>query len=230
MSTIHIEIDEDKSILFTDDLECAFLEKPNHFGSSGFTPTCTNLLKSIIGTGLLALPYTFSILGPFLAIPLLFVFAYFSIVGLRIYSICGMRAGVDSIGLVCKMVDWKLQIVVDASLIVMCIGTAVSYLSLIGDFIPNLINSEYFKIDRNICVSLSGLILLPLAFIRNTQHLRYTSIIGLIGIVFIIYLSIQILLTEGISKDLGPFFNFSKDGLHQLNVIVFVFTCHQNVQ
>ena len=230
MSMVYTELDEDKSILSVkDDLESAFLDKKSHHGEAGYLTTCINLLKSIIGTGLLALPYTFTVLGPLLAIPLLFLFAYFSIVGLRIYSLCAMRAGVDSIGLVCKMVDWRLQVIVDAALLIMCIGTAVSYFSIIGDFIPRLINNQYFSLSREVCVSLSGLILLPLAFIRNTQHLRYTSVLGLVGIVFILYLSIQLLFTQGITKEPGPLIQFTREGFEQLNVIVFVFTCHQNV-
>ena len=234
MSIIY-EADENKLMLpvalpFDDSDDFSFINKRNHSGTSGFIPTCINLLKSILGTGLLALPLTFQTLGPLLAIPLLFLFAYFSTVGLRIYSLCGMRAGVDSLGLVCRMVDWRLQMIVNVALVIMCIGTAVSYLSLIGDMMPVLLNSfTNLKIGRIICVILSVLILLPLSFIRNSKHLRYTSILGLVGIVFLVYLSIHLLITKGISKNTSPLFNLSFDGLKQLNVIVFVFTCHQNV-
>lgn len=206
----------------------AFMDKKSYQGEAGYLSTFINLLKSIIGTGLLALPYAFSKLGPLLSFPLLLLFAYFSIVGLRIYSLCGMRSGVDSIGLVCKLVDWRLQIIVDVALLIMCIGTAVSYFSIIGDFVPNLIS--FFILKREICVSLSGLILLPLAFIKNTKHLRFTSILGLTGIVFILYLSGQLLFTQGMTRDRGPLIQFSNEGFKQLNVIVFVFTCHQNVR
>ena len=229
LNTVGIDEDGKSILLFNEDLETAFLDKKSHPGPSGFTSTCINLLKSILGTGLLALPYTFSILGPLLAIPLLFLFGYFSIVGLRIYSLCGMRASAGSIGSVCRMIDWRLQVIVDLALLVMCIGTAVSYFSIIGDFIPNLIENRFFHLSRNACVSLSGLVLTPLAFLRNTQQLRYTSILGLVGIAFILFLSVQLLFTEGLSKDPAPLFNFSTEGLKQLNVIVFVFTCHQNV-
>ena len=228
MPVVYSELEEGKSILCHDnDLESTFFDKKSHHGDAGYLSTCINLLKSIIGTGLLALPNTFTVLGPLLSVPLLLLFAYFSIVGLRIYSLCGMRAGVDSIGLVCKMVDWRLQVIVDVALLIMCIGTAVSYFSIIGDFVPKLIRT--FNLNREICVGLSGLILLPLAFIKNTQHLRYTSILGLAGIVFIIYLSIQLLFTQGITNEHGPLIQFSSEGFKQLNVIVFVFTCHQNV-
>lgn len=229
MSIIYGQLEEDKSILYhNNDLESVLFDKKSHLGEAGYFSTCINLLKSIIGTGLLALPYTFKVLGPLLSIPLLILFAYFSVVGLRIYSLCGMRASVDSIGLVCKMVDWRLQMIVDVALLIMCIGTIVSYFSIIGDFVPNLIS--VFTLNREICVSLSCLIILPLAFIKNTQHLRYTSILGLVGIFFILYLSIQLIFTQGILKEQNPLIQFSNEGFKQLNVIVFVFTCHQNVR
>ena len=215
------------------DLEVAsaasFLDKRTHLGSSGYPTTCVNLLKSIIGTGLLALPFTFSVLGPLLAIPLLALFAYFSVVGLRIYSLCGMRSGAESIGSVCKVVDWRLQVMVDCALLVMCVGTAISYFSIIGDFIPDLVSNWTSFLNRNTCVLLSGIVIVPLALIRNTEHLRYTSVLGLAGIIFLLYLSIQMVFTQGISKERGPLFQISSDGFKQLNVIVFVFTCHQNV-
>lgn len=224
-------MNEDKKsyISINNDLESAFLDKKSGTGTSGFNSTCINLLKSILGTGLLALPYTFSILGPLLAIPLLFLFGYFSIVGLRIYSLCGMRAGSESIGSVCRMVNGRIQVGVDLALLFMCIGTAVSYLSIIGDFIPSLIENRYFNFTRNICVCLSGIVLMPLSFIRGTHHLRYTSILGLFGILVILILSIKLLIIEGTTNNPAPLYNFSFDGLKQLNVIVFVFTCHQNV-
>jgi amino acid permease len=228
MSSVYSEQEENKFILYhTKDLESAFIDNKSHVGEAGYLSTCINLLKSIIGSGLLALPYTFKALGPILSIPLLFLFAYFSIVGLRIYSLCGMRAGVDSIGLVCKLVDWRLQMSVDVALLIMCIGTSVSYFSIIGDFIPNLMGP--FSLNRNTCVILSGFILLPLTFLKNTRHLRYTSILGLVGVVFIFYLSIQLLFTQGLTSDRGPLIQFSNEGFKQLNVLVFVFTCHQNV-
>lgn len=210
------------------DIETAFLDKKTIPGQTGYPSTFINLLKSIIGTGLLALPYTFLKLGPLLALPQLGLFAYFSIVGLRIYSLCGMRAGVESIGSVCKMINWRLQVVVDVALLIMCIGTAISYFSIIGDFIPALINIK--PVNRNICVLLSGIVIVPLAFVRNSQHLRYTSVLGLVGIVFIILLSISLFFTKGISNERGSLFELSADSFKQLNVLVFVFTCHQNVK
>lgn len=225
LSSYH-EVDDKSFILPMDDLESAFLDKKVHLGSAGYPSSCINLLKSIIGTGLLALPYTFSTLGPLLAIPLLTLFAYFSVVGLRIYSLCGMRAGMESIGSVCRMVHWRLQIAVDVALLIMCIGTAVSYFSIIGDFIPDLVNNNF---DRNTCLLLSSIIILPLSLIRNTNHLRYTSVLGLTGIIFIFYLSIQLLFTNELFHEHGNLVNFSRDGFKQLNVMVFVFTCHQNV-
>ena len=86
-------------------------------------------------------------LGPLLAIPLLLLFGYFSIVGFENLFTCGMRAGAGSIGSVCRMISWRLQVMVDLALLIMCIGTAVSYFSIIGDFIPDLIN--IFHISRN---------------------------------------------------------------------------------
>lgn len=213
-------------ILLDEDLETASFKTS---GTSGYQSTCINLLKSIIGTGLLALPYTFNTVGPLLAIPLLLIFAYFSIVGLRIYSLCGMRAGVDCIGLVCRMVDWRLQVMVDLALLIMSIGTAVSYFSIIGDSIPSLLNQKYLVPSRELVVVLSSIILFPLLFIKTTRHLRYTSILGLAGIAFTIFFSIQLLFTNSFSVQHGPLFNFSSDVFKQLNVIVFVFTCHQNV-
>lgn len=199
-------------------------------GSLGYLPTCINLSKSILGTGLLALPYAFKALGPLLAIPLLCIFAYFSIVGLRIYSICGMRAGVDSIGLLCRVIDRRLQIMVDCAVVVMCVGTAISYLCLIGDLLPDLSESiRYITLSRTFAIIGSMVILLPLSFVRNPRHLRYTSLIGLFGIAFLAYLSIHRLFYIGLAPNRGPLFKFSFAGLKQLNVIVFVFTCHQNV-
>lgn len=201
-------------------------------GTSGFTISSINLLKSILGTGLLVLPHAFYSLGLLQSTILLLVFGYFSSIGLRIYSLCGMRSGIQSIGTICGLIDWKLQLIVDSALLIMCIGTAVSYFSLIGDMIPSLVNNfiTSISISRTQCILISPIFLLPLALIKNVQNLRFTSILGLFGIFFLLFSSIYLLFSDDLVVDFSnmPLFNFSN--LNQINIIVLVFTCHQNVQ
>jgi amino acid permease len=208
----------------------SFLERTVKIGTAGPATTVINLLKTILGTGMLALPYAFNGLGIIPGAFLLFVCAYFARHGLMVYSRCGMRAGIshdDGIGVLCKLVDRRLGPVVNFALFAMCVGSAISYLCLIGDLLPALLP---FEISRNICNSaITVFILFPLSFIRNLNRLQYTSIIGLLGIIYAVILSICILKVRWTELRNIPMIRPEVLKLSSINSIVFVFTCHQSV-
>ncbi len=208
----------------------SFIERNAKIGTAGPATTVINLLKTILGTGMLALPYAFNGLGLIPGFLLLLVCAYFARHGLMVYSRCGMRAGIshdDGIGVLCKLVDTRLGPIINFALFAMCVGSAISYLCLIGDLLPTLLP---FHVGRNFCnAAVTVFILFPLSFIRNMNKLQYTSVLGLFGILYAVLLSICLLQIKGADLKCVPWLRPETLQLSSVNSIVFVFTCHQSV-
>ena len=208
-----------------------FIERNAKIGTAGPVTTIVNLLKTILGTGMLALPYALNGLGILPGVVLLALCAYFARHGLIVYSRCGMRAGIahdDGIGVLCKLVDRRLGPLINFALFAMCVGSAISYLCLIGDLLPE---SLPFKVSRNLCnAAVTVFILFPLSFILNMNRLQYTSVLGLLGVLYALVLSICLLKIEGVNFTNLPLFRPQVLQLSNVNSIVFVFTCHQSVR
>ena len=130
-------------------------------------------------------------------------------------------------------------VVFDAAIAVKCFGVGVSYLIIIGDLMPGVsrgfssnADDIPFLVDRNFWITAFMLIVIPLSFLRRLDSLKYTSIVALISIGYLIILvvyhfaadahpgrgDIRIITWEGPVQALG-----------NLSVIIFAYTCHQNV-
>lgn len=209
--------------------EIPFAEREHKTGAAGSITISINLLKTILGTGMLALPFAFKELALIPGIVLLGVCGYFARHGLAVYSQCAMRAGVsgdDGISVMCKMVDRRLGPVINFALLAMCLGSAISYLCLIGDILPQLLP---VSINRNLCTLTAGIfLLLPLCFIKDLNRLQYTSLFGLMGIIYTLILSLCMLTTTYSLKPVKIFWPETLK-LSNVNSIIFVFTCHQSV-
>lgn len=212
-------------------VESSFIDREAKIRTASASAIIINLLKTILGTGMLALPYAFNKLGLVSGTLLLISCGYFARHGLLVYSHCGMRAGIsgdEGISVLCKMVDKRLGPVVNFALFAMCIGSAIGYLCLIGDLLPTLLP---FRIGRNLCnAAVTVFILFPLSFVQNMSRLQYTSIIGLFSIVYVFALSICLLVAKDINWSDVPFVKPDHLQLSSVNSIVFVFTCHQSVR
>eukprot|EP00927_Polykrikos_kofoidii_P007653 TRINITY_DN13147_c0_g1_i1.p1 TRINITY_DN13147_c0_g1~~TRINITY_DN13147_c0_g1_i1.p1 ORF type:complete len:451 (-),score=65.53 TRINITY_DN13147_c0_g1_i1:142-1437(-) len=148
------------------------------------TGTIINLLKNMIGAGLLNVCIAFK---------------YSSVVGgLFAMLFCSFvcTAGFLLIGLCCSKVDaksfrelWRLSIgryekVIDVTLFFHCLFSCVGYITLIGDFcvksLSGLFPHSAFATRRDIPIYVITLTtLLPLSLLRSLEPLKYTSAIGL---------------------------------------------------
>lgn len=132
------------------------------------------------------------------------------------------------------------SVIFDAAISIKCFGVAVSYLIIIGDLMPGVAlgfsesaGSVSFLVDRKFWITAFMLVCIPLSFLRRLDSLKYTSIIALISISYLVVLilyhfglgdtksergDIRYVETAGIVPILGSF-----------PVVVFAYTCHQNM-
>jgi len=81
-------------------------------------------------------------------------------------------------------------ILTDASLVLACFGALCSYLVVIADMLVPLLahwtHQEQEMIDRTIILSLATVLLMPLAAMRYINMYRYTSLLALIAILYLV--------------------------------------------
>ena len=134
-------------------------------------------------------------------------------------------------------------IIFDAAIAVKCFGVGVSYLIIIGDLMPGVVRgfaSEEglppYLIDRHFWVTAFMLVVIPLSYLRRLDSLKYTSVVALISIGYLVILvvyhySIHDTLKDGRYATPLRIFHWAGpvEALSSFPVIVFAYTCHQNM-
>lgn len=197
------------------------------------TSSIINLTKTIIGAGLLAIPFGFKSQGIFLGISLILFGGLASCYGLYIISKSSHKlpkGEETSFFTLCSITYPKLTLLFDFSIFIQCFGVAVSYLILVGDLLPSLVNNA---ITRNQVIVLSLLITTPLISFRKLDSLKIGSLIGLTSIVYLVLLIIKHSLKDDLSLTQGHVKYFEtgsfSDILSSFPIVIFAFTAAQNI-
>lgn len=190
-----------------------------------------NLTKTIIGAGLLAIPFAFRADGVVLGIALILVAGLTSSYGLYIVGKVSPRLPADtSYFALCAITYPKLTLLFDFSIAIQCFGVALSYLVLIGSLVPSLMGGA---ISGNQAILFSLVIIVPLVSFRKLDSLKIGSLIGLLAIGYLTVLVITHSVfddwedTQGHVKifEVGPV----SDILSTFSIVVFAFTAAQNI-
>lgn len=171
----------------------------------------------------------------------LFIFASagLALFGLLLLSRCAEQLGRSaSIAAIAKATYPRTARWIDVALALKCFGVAVSYLVVIGDMMPSIViaydcASDWLR-SRNFWVLASVVLVGPLAFLRNLDSLKYTSLAGLGAVLYMViiailnwYKQVDIELPPGMEP--VAFAGFSKAALQNLSIFIFAFTAHQNI-
>lgn len=120
------------------------------------------------------------------------------------------------------------------------VGVGISYLIIIGDLMPQVIEGFNpdaskipFLVDRHFWITAFMLFIIPLSFLRRLDSLKYTSFIALTSIGYLVILVLYHFLARDTLEDRGPVRVITWAGavpaLSAFPVVVFAYTCHQNV-
>ncbi|KAH3686562.1 hypothetical protein WICPIJ_002460 [Wickerhamomyces pijperi] len=197
------------------------------------TSSIINLTKTIIGAGLLAIPYGFKSQGIFFGVILILVGAIASSYGLYIIGRCSYklpRGEETSFFTLCSITYPQLSLIFDFSIFIQCFGVAVSYLILVGDLLPQLLNDA---VTRTQVILLSLLITTPLISFRKLDSLKIGSLIGLLSIVYLVVLVVSHTLLDDLSLTQGNIKYFTTGSLSEIlasfPIVIFAFTAAQNI-
>ncbi|PIA14898.1 hypothetical protein COEREDRAFT_82330 [Coemansia reversa NRRL 1564] len=215
-----------------------FFEEDVEQPTGTISSSSINLANTILGSGMLSMPNAMASLGLVFGSIVILLSALASGLGLYLLSRCARRtSGRDSsFFAVSKLTYPHAAIFFDAAIAIKCFGVSISYLIIFGDLMPEIAASLGFKtqllLSRNFWISFAIILLIPLAFQRRLDALKYTSLTALLAVVYLFVVvamfyfnPLRTPLPEG---DIA-LFRWSRDFFTQLPIFVFAFTCHQNI-
>lgn len=197
-----------------------------------------SLIKTIVGAGLLSMPLAFSTDGigcGFLIVMLAAAAAGYGLF-LQVYVSKYVAKGHATFFNVCSITYPMLSVVFDLAIAIQCFGCAVSYLVLVGDLMPTIVGHLPGVAQENIRVFwilALALLCVPLSFLKNLDSLKYTSVMGLGAIVYLVFLVVFECIFGEIPAELKGEVRWTpvsaKAVFSTFSIIVFAFTGHQNM-
>ncbi|KAF4263289.1 hypothetical protein LV164_003478 [Aspergillus fumigatus] len=218
-------------------------KRPSGFqGDASWISCVINLVNTIIGAGVLAMPLAISRMGMALGICVILWSGMTAGLGLYLQARCAqyLDRGSSSFFALSQLTYPNAAVVFDAAIAIKCFGVGVSYLIIIGDLMPDVVQGFVgttpaydFLVDRHFWVTAFMLIVIPLSYLRRLDSLKYTSIAALVSMGYLVILVVYHFVKGDTMDERGPVRLIHWAGpvpaLSSLPVIVFAFTCHQNM-
>ncbi|KAI9648985.1 hypothetical protein NHQ30_001551 [Ciborinia camelliae] len=217
-------------------------EQNSPHGQASWISSNVNLLNTIVGAGTLAMPLAMSHLG---ILPGTFVIVWsglMSAFGLYLQSRCAryLDRGTASFFALSQITYPNAAVIFDAAIAIKCFGVGVSYLIIIGDLMPGVATGFYpgaesmpILMDRKFWVTIFMFVVIPISYLRRLDSLKYTSIVALVSIGYLVILVVYHFVKGDTMADRGPIRGVEWAGivpaLQSFPVIVFAYTCHQNM-
>ncbi|OOQ85665.1 Vacuolar amino acid transporter 6 [Penicillium brasilianum] len=211
-------------------------------GEASWASSVINLVNTIIGAGVLAMPLAISHMGIVLGVLVILWSGVTAGFGLYLQSRCAqyLDRGSASFFALSQLTYPNAAVVFDAAIAIKCFGVGVSYLIIIGDLMPGVVQGFVggepvydFLVDRHFWVTAFMLIVIPLSYLRRLDSLKYTSIAALVSMAYLVVLVVYHFIKGDTMAERGPVRVVHWAGavptLSSLPVIVFAFTCHQNM-
>lgn len=204
----------------------------------------TNLTSTIVGAGVLGMPYAFASAGWLSGTVLLTISAASSALAVHFLSVCTRKTKMpSSFYAVADVAFPPARFAIDAAVALKCFGVATSYLIVVGDLMPYAM--EYWETPlfwqrRELWILLAFSFIAPLSYCESLDALKYTSGMSLL---FILYLVFVVILFAIPSYDADggtcgseqhpcrgaiQANNLSVATLQILPVYIFGYTCQQN--
>ncbi|TGO44221.1 hypothetical protein BOTNAR_0893g00030 [Botryotinia narcissicola] len=211
-------------------------------GQASWISSNVNLLNTIVGAGTLAMPLAMSHMGILLGTFVIIWSGMMAAFGLYLQSRCAryLDRGTASFFALSQITYPNAAVIFDAAIAIKCFGVGVSYLIIIGDLMPGVATgfsqgaeSMPILMDRKFWITVFMFVVIPLSYLRRLDSLKYTSIVALVSIGYLVILVVYHFVKGDTMADRGPIRGVEWAGivptLQSFPVIVFAYTCHQNM-
>lgn len=188
------------------------------------------------------MPFVLSRMGIMLGVVLILWSGVTAALGLWFQSRCSryLDRGSSSFFALSQITYPNAAVIFDAAIAIKCFGVGVSYMIIIGDLMPGVAlgfngNADQlpYLVDRRFWITAFMLLVIPLSFLRKLDSLKYTSVVALVSIGYLIVLVVY---HFGADTHADPSdirvvkWAGAVQTLSELPVVVFAYTCHQNVR
>lgn len=216
----------------------AFIEPTSQIPGSVLT-----LLNSTAGSGMLGLPFAFSKSGWILGCILLTTVTLLTTFGMHLLAECALQVPppahlYDVVQRSMPIASW----LVDLAVIIMSLGSCISYLIVIGDVVPPIFTQlgvNGFWESRQVWISVAFAIVAPLSFFRSMAALEYTTTMNIVFVFVLLLIACLFALgmptldpcQDKASNCVGDrvWFEFSTDTFRVLPIFIFSFGSHANI-
>ncbi|KNE70117.1 hypothetical protein AMAG_15092 [Allomyces macrogynus ATCC 38327] len=206
-----------------------------------------NMANTILGSGMLAMPYAISSVGLALGLVLVLVSGLAAAFGLWLLThVARHLAGSDrargprtpaGFFALSTITYPTAAVYFDAAIAIKCFGVATSYLIVIGDLMPEVVrgllnvDNGNILVWRSFWILVSSLPIVPLSFAHRLDSLRHTSMVALLAVVYLVGMVIYFFAQPDFNVTPGEIVavRLSLDFFKTLPIFVFAFTCHQNI-
>lgn len=209
-------------------------------GSASWISCVINLLNTIVGAGVLAMPGAMSKFGMSLGIFVIIFSGCTSGFGLYLQSRCARytERGNASFFSLSQLTYPNAAVVFDSAIAIKCFGVGVSYLIIIGNLMPLVVqgfvaDASGILMERQFWITAFMLIVIPVSFLRRLDSLKYTSFIALVSIGYLVIIVVGHYLKGDTLDQRGEIHYVQWAGaiqaLSSFPIMVFAYTCHQNM-
>ncbi|KAK4124776.1 hypothetical protein N657DRAFT_569956 [Parathielavia appendiculata] len=188
------------------------------------------------------MPSAMSHFGVMLGVLLILWCGLTSAFGLYLQARCAryLDRGTSSFFALSQITYPNAAVVFDAAIAIKCFGVGVSYMIIIGDLMPGVAEAFgsadsgfSFLDDRRFWITAFFLLfIIPLSFPKRLDSLKYTSMVALLSIGYLILLVVYHFVADEIPNK-GDIRVITWEGpvaaLSSLPVVIFAYTCHQNM-
>jgi amino acid permease len=150
-----------------------------------------NLVKSIVGAGVLSLPWGVAVFGnaPSAVVPAIALIAVMGLLSAYTFGLMGricQRTNTESYADAWNVaVGQKWSPLIAFSCFIDCFAGNLSYSMILADTLVNLAASAGYAVTRtNALLGVTGVVLLPLCLLKNLSSLAPFSLVGICGMLY----------------------------------------------
>jgi amino acid permease len=150
------------------------------------------MCNTILGAGVLSLPYAFSITGWITGSILLAIGGVFNSTGCNLLALCAAKNGTPaSLYSIMRPLGKWWTLAVDINIVVQLFGTAVAYLIVVGDLMPaafEQLGATGAVTERQTCVMMAFAFAAPLSCPHDIKWLGITSSFSVAFLIYVAFL------------------------------------------
>ncbi|KAI5186891.1 hypothetical protein NEHOM01_1780 [Nematocida homosporus] len=196
-----------------------------------------NLLKTIVGGGIVGFPMFFVVFGIVPTLVFSLISAVLTFFGLMMLCDCAeyTQSKEKTFSASLQKICPRLSVWFNAVVFVKCFGVSISYLITIKPLLAYLFSGLLGRnVSPEILVICFGLGIIPLCIMRDLKSLRFTSVLGIFGaLVCIVGSVLNFMTVRQSSNGSTPATYWAKtpevNWIRSAGQFIFTFTCHQNI-